>query len=282
MNCRQCEDLLVEALYGELDPEARRRFDIHLESCDGCAATYARMQSTLDVMERREQPDPGQAYWDGFFNRVSARMEREAEGRRRRGWLGRLFPSMPDTTVRWAYRGVVAAVLIIFGAVAGRVLIPGTETGPESVPGGGHRVAVTENGGGDGGKVVQTAAEACARQYIEDSQVLLLALVRFDPGTELEYLSDWSAEKKRSRELVSQAASLKESLNDPGQRRLRELVKELELIMMQIANIESAADLESVELIRSSVNDRDVMLKINLEKLRGGDKPAADPGSCDA
>ena len=280
MNCRQCEDLFVEALYGELEPEARRRFDTHLESCAGCAQTYVRMQSTLDVMERREQPDPGHAYWDGFWNRLSARMEREEEGRRRRGWLGRLFPSLPDATVRWAYRGVVAALLIVFGAVAGRVMIPGTETGPESGAGGEPRIAVIESGGG--GDAVQTAAEACARQYIEDSQVLLLALVRFDPGTEGEYLSDWSAEKKRSRELVSQAGSLKDNLNDPGQRRLRELVKELELIMMQIANIESAADSESVELIRSSVNDRDVMLKINLEKLRGGDSPAADPGSCDA
>jgi len=280
MNCRQCEDLFVEALYGELEPESRRLFDAHLESCSGCASTYARLQSTLEVMDRRDQPDPGHAYWSGFWNRLSARMEREEKGRRRRGWLGWLFPSMPDTAVRWAYRGAVAAVLIVFGAVAGRVLIPGMGTGPGGGAGGESRVAVIETGGGDA--VVQTAAEACARQYIEDSQVLLLALVKFDPGTEAEYFSDWSAEKRRSRELVSQAASLKSSLNDPGQRRLRELVTELELIMMQIANIESAADVESVELIRSSVNDRDVMLKINLEKLRGGDKPPADPGSCDA
>ena len=273
MNCRQCEDLFVGALYRELEPESRRLFDTHLESCSGCAATYVRLQSTLEVMDRRVQPDPGHGYWAGFWNRLSARMEREEEGRRR-GWLGRLFPSMPDATERWAYRGVVAAVLVVFGAVAGRVLIPGMGTGPESGAGGEPRVAVMEIRGGDA--VVQTAAEACARQYIEDSQVLLLALVKFDPGTETEYLSDWSAEKKRSRELVSQAASLKENLNDPGQRRLRELVNELELIMIQIANIGSAADVESVELIRSSVNDRDVMLKINLEKLRGGDKPAAD------
>jgi hypothetical protein len=63
---------------------------------------------------------------------------------------------------------------------------------------------------------------------------------------------------------------------------LRDLVGELELIMMQIANLETAGDMDAVELIRSSVDDRDVMLKINLEKMRGADKPEPKQGACDA
>ena len=124
-------------------------------------------------------------------------------------------------------------------------------------------------------------AEACARQYLEDSQVLLLALVNFDPETEAEYYSDLSPEKKRSRELLAQAASLKDQLNGPKQKRLRELVTELELILMQIATLESGYDLDAVDLIRSSVTDRDVMLKIDLEKMRGTDTAELKPGACD-
>jgi hypothetical protein len=137
--------------------------------------------------------------------------------------------------------------------------------------------------GGTTAPVVKLAsAEACAREYIKDSQVLLLALVNFDPETEGEYLADWSPEKRRSRELIAQAGSLKNDLSDPKQRRLRELVTELEMILIQIANLETTGDLDAVDLIRSSVGDRDMMFRIDLEKIRGSDTDKPEPGACDA
>jgi hypothetical protein len=126
------------------------------------------------------------------------------------------------------------------------------------------------------------SAEACAREYIKDSQVLILALVNFDPETEAEYLADWTPEKRRSRELIAQAGSLKNDLSDPKQRRLRELVTDLEMILIQIANLETTGDLDAVDLIRSSVSNRDMMFKIDLEKMRGSDAETPDPGACDA
>jgi hypothetical protein len=275
MNCRQCEDLLVDALYGELEGEAKERFEAHVQSCADCERMYADMRATLAAMDRRERRDPGQAYWDGYFNRLSARMEREQSERRSRGWRGRLLPALSPVALKWAQRGVLAALLIVFGAVVGRMVMPG-RTPREVVETNAPPVETLAEPA-----LRQASAEACARQYIEDSQVLLLALVNFDHATAGDYASDWSAERQRSRELVSQAASLKADLTDPGQRRLRNLVMELELIMLQIANLETAGDVDAVELIRSSVNDKDMMLKINLEKLRGADEAEPAPGACD-
>jgi hypothetical protein len=276
MKCREFEDQILGALYGELDEDSRARLEAHLVSCPDCARLYESMKSTLGVMEMRERPDPGEAFWDGYFNRLSARMEREHPAADSRGWLGRLFPGLKEGTLRWAYRGVLAVLLIAFGAVIGRMLIPGPGTGP------GRTEREQSGGPGARGVVAQATVEDCARQYIEDSQVLLLALVNLDPKTEGQYLFDWSAEKVRSRELAAQGASLKSELDDPEHRRLRDLVGELELIMIQIANLGSTGDLEAVDLIRSSVNDQDVMLRINLEKLRGGDRPQPREGECDA
>jgi hypothetical protein len=274
MNCRECENQMVEALYGELEAEARGRFDAHLEECPVCRRLFAGLQSTLEVLDRRERRDPGQAYWDGYWNRLGARMEAERDARRRRGWLGRLLPGLSPAALKWAQRGVLAALLVVFGAVAGRILIPGPAPQEQLVTG--------EPGGPGAPPGRRATAEACARRYIEDSQVLLLALVNFDPETEGEYLSDWSAEKKRSRELASQGASLRSDLTGPRQRRLRDLVTELELIMIQIANLESAGDLEAVELIRSTVSQQDMMLRINLERMRGADEAEPKPGECGA
>lgn len=313
MNCRECEELIVEALYGELDQQSRGRFDDHVESCPDCARAFTKMRATLNVADARVRTDPGHAYWDGYWNRLTARMEREEIARRERGWLKRLLPGLSAAGTRWAYRGAVAALLIVFGAVVGRVVLPGagddrivvTESIPETpslqrdkketvavgrtdeidAPSPAEEKAREADAPATGrsSQPIRTAsAEACARQYIEDSQVLLLALVNFEPGVEGEYLADWSTQKNRSRALVNQAASIKGDLDDPKQRRLRALVTELEMILLQIANLETTGDLEAVEMIRGSVKDRDVMLKINLEKLRSNETEKPAPGACDA
>jgi hypothetical protein len=282
MNCRECEQQLVEALYGELGHDEMAEFERHIEACSGCAQVYSELRATLTVMDGRERPDPGQAYWDGYHNRLTARMEREEQSRRSRGWLGRLLPGLSDAGLRWAYRGALAVALIVFGAVAGRLVLPGPDTSDIAV--------VTEPDSLKGGKgqpgeppaAVAASTEECARQYIEDSKVLLLALVNFDMETEAEYLGDWTPQKKRSSELLVQAASLKNDLDDPKQRRLRDLVTELELILIQIANLETTGDLEAVDLIRGTVSEQDVLLKINLEEMRGGVRETPKPGVCDA
>jgi hypothetical protein len=283
--------VIVDALYDELNAEARSRFEEHVGSCPECQRTYAHLQSTLKVMDRYERPDPGQAFWDGYWNRLTARMEREQEEKRQTSWLRRLLPGLSATGARWVYGSALAVALVVFGAVVGRMILPGpgveptitVERADDDSPAVEPDRGAEEPGTSTTAPVVKMAsAEACARQYMEDSQVLFLALVHFDPETEGEYLADWSPEKRRSRELIAQAGSLKNDLSDPKQRRLRELVTELEMILIQIANLETTGDLDAVDLIRSSVSDRDVMFKIDLEKVRGSDTDKPGPGACDA
>jgi hypothetical protein len=289
MNCREFEELISDALYGELAADDRKRFDAHADSCPACAVAYTEMQSTLGVMEKRERPDPGQAYWDSYWNRLSARMETAEAQRQSRSWLARLFPGLSPQGMRWAYRGALAVMLIAFGAVLGRMVLPGSDHGSQGTPGIGIVEAPPENGSpADAGvtsitpapTIQMASAEACAHQYIDDTQVLLLGLLNYHPGTEGEYIADWSVQKMRSRELINQAGSIKGDLKDPKQRRLRELVTELEFILLQIATLETTGDLESVEMIKSSVKDRGVLFKINLEKLRSDDTEKPEPGAC--
>jgi hypothetical protein len=124
------------------------------------------------------------------------------------------------------------------------------------------------------GNAQVASADDRAMRYIEKSQMLLIALVNGDPEPDA-YGADLGEQRRRSRELVREAAVVKDALDDPRQRRLRELVSELEKILMQIANLESDEDLEAVEFIRSRVNDHDVLFKINLEQMRHGEDGSA-------
>jgi hypothetical protein len=122
-------DLMVEALYGEIAPEDRRRLEEHLDDCEDCAAEFAELRATLDVMAQRERPEPPEAYWAQYRRRLDARRaararasgDRSASLRERlRRWWASLSPMLPQTEGQWALQGAVALLLLIVGLWGGQ------------------------------------------------------------------------------------------------------------------------------------------------------------------
>ena len=250
-DCRTCQDRMVEALYGELGPADRERFDRHIRACPECASEYSLLGATLRLMDKRERPDPGPEFWDGYWDRLSRRRiwEEIGEGARPSfaSRLVRVFSGLP----RWSYQAAGAAALLLVGILIGSRLIP--------PPGGGKMETAAVSA--PAGAVVR------AENFIERSKVLLLGLVNHDPATEDAYALDLGRKKEMSRELAAQAPAIRGSLNERGQKRLRDLVSDLEVIMMQIANLGAGQDVEGVELIKQGVDSRGIFLKIDLDRM---------------
>ncbi len=268
MNCRKCKDMMIEALYGELRPAERDLFDAHLRSCPDCASEYSVLGATLRVMDKKRTPDPGPEFWDGYWDRLAARMDREDAAGPARFALAdsvrRFFTFLP----RWSYRLAAGAALVAVGILIGRSLLspPMTISPLQTNPGTSLAVPASDD------------PAVKARQYIERSQVLLLALVNFDPKTDDIYALDLPRKKAISREMVTQAADIRESLTDPRQKRLRELVSDLQIIMMQIANLSAGKDLEGVDIVRQGIEQKGIFLKIDLTRMalnaRGPQEPS--------
>ncbi|MEW5900911.1 MAG: anti-sigma factor [Acidobacteriota bacterium] len=264
--CKKCRDRMIEALYHELGPKDQAVFNRHLESCPGCAGEFEGMASTLKLMSIRKRSDPGEKFWDGYWARLAQRLETE-EGLSPAPRQRKRFASFLDLIPRWAYQGAAAALLLAIGILVGRSILS-----PPAVKLKTSAAAVS------GTAPIEPASDPVirAQNYVERSKVVLLALVNYDPRTEDPYGLDLPSQKKISAELVTQAGALKQELRDPGQRRLRELVTDLEIILIQIANLESEQDLEAVELVKQGVENRGVLLKINLSEMR---RPADDKES---
>ena len=242
MNCKQFESMVVDALYRELDPAQQEVFDIHRNGCPDCASIYGKMSVTLDVMSRREQPDLGEQFWENYYQRLEKKIEPVRP---------------PAATIRpWMLQVAAAVVLLLTGFLIGRSFWGHREPGPELVkktPS--HQVPV------------QTA-DYRAQQFLDRSQVLLLGLIDSGVGDP----STISRNKQLSGDLVRQADSLKDDLKDPKHRRLRELVSELEIILLQIANLEEENDLKEIEMVKGGVDRKGILLKINLEQMRMTDR----------
>lgn len=269
--CAKCRGLMAGALYDDLTPGERASFDAHLAACPSCAAEYEAMTETKKALGRRERTDPGPEFWEGYWDRLEKRLDAEpspvraSTGGRRRPF--RPFAFAPA----WAFRAAGAVALVAAGIFIGRALsrppAPGiARTGPAAgVPGPG---------------VEQVSAPAArARDYFERSKLILLGLVNYDPADSDVYGLDLPRQKELSRALVSEAGGLKSDLKSPAQRRLRELVADLETILVQIANLEESDDLAGVELVKRGVEEKGIFLKLNLTEMGPSAKARTDKSS---
>jgi hypothetical protein len=90
-DCVKTRELLVDLIFDELGPEARRRELLELEGCPDCLAQYRSMTETLRVFDRvTETVMPEESYWVGYEARLRERLrsERPSWTRRLAGWIG--------------------------------------------------------------------------------------------------------------------------------------------------------------------------------------------------
>jgi hypothetical protein len=252
---------MAEALYGELSAEEKREFDGHLKSCTECASAFARYKSTLDAMDKRERPEPEDVFWTGYWDRLAGRLdEPERSPAGTRGWWKRFVPSL-TVPPKWAYGAVAAVGLLLIGVFIGRIVfVPEAPVTPKRGP-----TVVTRTKKGSG---VPVALENRTERYLERSKLLLLGLINFDPETEDPYTLNLPQQREISQNLVEEAGFLKTALDESADNRLLQLITDLEVILLQIANLESEQDLSAVELVKSGVDRRGVLLQINLEEMR--------------
>ena len=245
--CKKCQDLFCEAFYKELNAEQKNFLESHISVCEGCESEYAEVTSTLKVMEKRARPEPEQAYWNGYWNKLARRMEEEKTlTPKPESWwrsFGRAFTFAPQ----WAFQTAAALLLVVLGIYIGRVVFSPSASEVQRAR---QLPPVASQ--------VESSAEYIhrAQNYIERSKLILLALINFDPETEDSYALDLPYQQQVSRELVREASFLKQGIADSDQRRLRDLIADLEVILLQIANLESENDFEAIELVKEGVDSR--------------------------
>lgn len=258
--CRYWRNRIPEAIYGELDAKTREKMERHLAGCRGCAGIYAGMAAAVRKMEARPAPDREPEFWAGYWDRLESRMALETD------------VSRPFALPVWAYGTAAALLLIALGIFIGRTFLrPVAElptlartTSSEAVAGG--RLAPAA---GDGAPLAVRAS-----RYLKRSRMLLLAVVNANPQDEDPYRLNLPLQKKTSEDLLREAVVLKAGLRS-SDRRLEKLVSDLELILLQIANLSTDSDVSDIEVIKAGVEDRDIFFKINLSEVR---PPAGKPG----
>jgi hypothetical protein len=261
--CKKCQYLFCEAFYEELDAEQKNFLETHISVCEGCESEYDEMTSTLKVMEKRARPEPEQAYWNSYWNKLARRMEEEKTLTPKTESWWRTFIRAFAFAPKWAVQTAAALVLVVLGVYLGKMIFsPSASTIQQA-----RQLPAVASQAEPNVEYVQRA-----QNYIERSKLILLALINFDPETEDSYALDLPYQQQLSRELVREASFLKQGIADSDQRRLRDLIADLEVILLQIANLESEHDFEAIELVKEGVDSRGILLQIHVTDFRQSTK----------
>lgn len=256
--CHHIHETIVEALYDDLNDDQKTELNAHLQSCPDCARLYQQIAETLRVMNARETAEPDEAFWASYSERLAARLESQQE-QCQTPLLRRLFFEQLAWYSHPMLRAGAIAALVLVGVFLGMWIR--TEEHPSS-PVLEATVSTPRQA-----NAANALADDRVQSYLQKSKVLLLALANFDPHTDDVATLNLQSQKRISESLVQEAAFLKTALADPAETRLRELIGDLEIILLHIANLEDEHDLEAVEMVQRGVNKQGVLFRIDLSKI---------------
>ena len=250
---------MTEAQFDMPDEQSSAELENHTAGCPGCRQTWQEMRNALEIMRQREKQNPDPEFMSRFWARLSPRLQTSRKGFFREISLDRL--ARPRFVLP-----LTAALCLFLGVWIGQ---------HSSIKE--KRPIVTDVRQTEKGKGV--SVETRASLVLERSQRVFLAFSNFDVKTDDPEILNLSYQKSMARNLIRETGSLKAELPNGADRKLTLLLSDLELILLQIANLEDTYDMDNIEIIRDGVNKRSVLFEIQMNTLNRSGKQDADPDS---
>lgn len=269
-----------ENLYGylrdELSAEERQAVETHVKSCAACTDELRSMRETVDLLSRKARRPSElrtELYWQQFAEKVERRIQVYATGEEPQSFVGRLLELFAEHRKPFSFGFVSAFSLLVLAfavwSLWTRTPAPDQLTSDAEV----RRSSEWE------ATIQKTAVEVRAADYLEQSKVLLIGIMNTDTKSLLESKSLLRRQREMSRTLVRESHEISSRLTDPSQQRLKELVSDLGLILVEIANLETEHGAQGVEIVKGGVERNGILFKINLEEMQRGTQPPPRKGN---
>ena len=245
MKCEQSEILISDAIYGELNPHQQGLLDAHLSSCKSCAALLDEMAEAKRLLNKQGLAGgsyddiPERAGLDDLFQRLEPELNRiDAERFRHSRGHAR---SLVGAAI------AVAASLII--AIAVTLQMPASDNG---LP-----VANT-------GRFTPPAVDPALLQYLNRAELMLLQVANTHAGE----ANTLALPQNFARSMASEARVLTNADSISLRSGDRKLLRDIEFLLLQIANLDSDDAAEGVALLQQFLDQEGILFKIRLLELK--------------
>ncbi len=247
LNCEAYENLMVDALYDGLENSDGQRLQAHLQNCSECQARWQQLSGDIDVLQRAGLTRPSlddiperadlELLWDRLQPELDAIDQQRQQQRPGRQWLPYVSGAL-----------AMAASLVLFLFVFDLSI----ETGaPE------QQVAQQT-------PVPAQAISPALMEYLTKAETMLLLVA----NAESDNVSVVPIRQTTARQMAQEASYLTTGIDDSISSGQARLLKDIEFMLMQIANLDESNMADGVRLLQQYIEDNSVFFKIRLLEVR--------------
>ncbi len=242
LNCESCEILMGDALYEQLDELLEKKLHEHLDSCEQCHGVMQELSNAnkqliaTGISSGIFNDIPERASLDNIWDRLEPSLNQIDAERFRDLHKWRISP-------RVATMLAIAASVILFVSITS-IDLTNSSTEPE--------IAASP----------LTSPELMS--YLNRAQVPLLVVA----NAESENVSIIPIGQSFARDMAFEASLLSTSMDDSSSSGQRKLLRDIEFLLRQIANLDESNMAEGVALLQSYLEQNSVLFKIRLLEMR--------------
>lgn len=248
LSCESCEHLMADALYEPLPAARQELLQAHLDDCRHCRQNFMELRTASESLRKtgfessRYQDIPERARLDTLWEKLEPALDRiDAERRPRRDGT-QVYPFLAGALA-------MAASLFVFVYVSGITVTP-------SQP-------ATELAG-------QPATQVISQElmdYLTRAETMLLLVANSETGN----ASAVPLSGTFARDMAMEASYISNSMDNSISSGQTRLLKDIEFMLMQIANLDEANMAEGIRLLQNYIEDSSVFLKIRMLEMRDQD-----------
>lgn len=251
MKHSEVQNALYDFLQNELSAEEGKRIEHHLAACKSCTNELNQLRQALALLPSPSD-DPAAGKGKEFFDALALRVENEISRRQtqRTNVLTEFAQKIRSfiafrPSYAYAFAGTLAAVVLAVLFVVRQPEQPIEYAANEERP--------------SDYELAHLQTQQRMSNYLQKSKTLLVGIANMKHNEGQE--TDFSAERRLSRNLVHEARYLK---SQPMDDRSARLLQDLQKILVELANLEETNDVPNVEMIRSGINQENLLFKIRM------------------
>lgn len=131
MLCKDCDKLIQLYWDQQLDEKKRKEVEKHLSECQRCMGKLEALKLIEEKAKRIKIPEPGEAYWESFSQRVRERIiskQKQPFGAKLKEFASNIFVFTP---ARLRVAAVVASIVLVF--IVGKLYMDYRGTIPQRI-----------------------------------------------------------------------------------------------------------------------------------------------------
>ncbi len=270
MTCRSCEIILSAQLEGEATTSQWREAEQHLATCRVCAQLWEEFQASTTLLKTQlARLEPSTALWE----KISARIEIEP----RASWSERWREQWEHWTQRtWSGvprlvfgAGFAVAVLVLFFFIQRQSSPIAHLPQPPRADSTGFvaRLPKEKLPRLEKDEKEHALRVRLARNVAAHFEATRLVLLEVKNNAEAPQAFDVAEVRAASQKLLEQSLLLKAELHEGQVPLLRSTLEQLEVVLFELANLETQPEPEEISSLRTAIQHGDLLIKIEIIDL---------------